>query len=161
MKSLALALLRRVSPIAHARLLGVKVGRGSRLIGVSFSSEPYLVELGDHVSATRTRFETHDGGVWTLRQDFPQLDVVNRIVVGNNVFLGYGCIVLPGVHIGNNVVVGAGSVVTRDIPDNSVAAGVPARVLGSLSDYREKSLQRGHMTKHLSPRQTRKFYEGL
>ena len=49
--------------------------------------------------------------------------------IGKNCWLGAGVIVLPGVTIGDNTVIGAGSVVTKDIPDYSVAAGVPAKVV--------------------------------
>lgn len=51
------------------------------------------------------------------------------VTIGNNVWIGGGAILLPGVHIGNNVVIGAGSVVTRDLPDNVVACGNPCRVI--------------------------------
>jgi maltose O-acetyltransferase len=51
-----------------------------------------------------------------------------KIIIGNNVQIGTGAIVLPGVIIGNNVIIGAGSVVTKEIPDNSIAYGVPAKV---------------------------------
>ncbi|MEE0800574.1 MAG: sugar O-acetyltransferase [Gemmiger sp.] len=51
------------------------------------------------------------------------------ISIGDNVWLGAGCLVMPGVTIGENSVIGAGSVVTRDIPANVVAVGVPCRVL--------------------------------
>ena len=51
------------------------------------------------------------------------------ITVGDNVWFGGGCRILPGVTIGSNVVIGAGSVVTRDIPDNCIAAGNPCRIL--------------------------------
>lgn len=51
------------------------------------------------------------------------------VVIGNDVWLGTRVIVLPGVTIGDGAVVGAGSVVTREIPPNAIAAGVPARVL--------------------------------
>lgn len=51
------------------------------------------------------------------------------VTIGDNVWIGGGVSILPGVTIGNNVVIGAGSVVTRDIPDNTVAAGNPARVI--------------------------------
>ena len=54
------------------------------------------------------------------------------IVLGDNVWLGGGVIVLPGVSIGENTVVGAGSVVTRDLPANTVAVGSPARVVRTL-----------------------------
>lgn len=51
------------------------------------------------------------------------------VVIGNNVWIGGGAIILPGVTIGNNVVIGAGSVVTKDIPDNKIAYGVPCKVI--------------------------------
>lgn len=51
------------------------------------------------------------------------------VTIGNNVWLGGGAIIMPGVTIGDNVVIGAGSVVTRDIPDNFIAYGNPCRVM--------------------------------
>ena len=50
------------------------------------------------------------------------------VIIGDNVWIGGGVIILPGVTIGNNVVIGAGSVVTKDIPDNTIAFGNPCRV---------------------------------
>ena len=55
--------------------------------------------------------------------------------IKKNVWLGAGCIVLPGVTIGENTVIGAGSVVTKDIPANVVAAGTPCRVLREINDH--------------------------
>lgn len=51
------------------------------------------------------------------------------VVIGNDVWIGTRVIIMPGVHIGNHVIIGANSVVTHDIPDYSVAAGSPARVV--------------------------------
>lgn len=51
------------------------------------------------------------------------------VIIGDNVWIGGGVIILPGVTIGNNVVIGAGSVVTKDIPDNKVAFGNPCRII--------------------------------
>jgi maltose O-acetyltransferase len=61
--------------------------------------------------------------------------------IGDRVFIGAGSIVLPGVRIGNNVVIGAGSVVSRDIPDNVVACGNPARITNSVEAWVEKRSQ--------------------
>jgi len=55
------------------------------------------------------------------------------VTIGNNVWIGGNVTILPGVTIGDNCTIGAGSVVTRDIPDNSVAAGNPARVIRRLA----------------------------
>lgn len=60
------------------------------------------------------------------------------ITIGNNVWLGGGVIVTPGVTIGDNTVVGAGSVVTRDLPADVVAAGSPARVLRRIVDEADR-----------------------
>lgn len=56
------------------------------------------------------------------------------IGVGNNVWIGGNVTVLPGITIGNNVTIGAGSVVTRDIPDNTLAVGNPCRVIKSIDE---------------------------
>lgn len=60
------------------------------------------------------------------------------ITIGDNVWMGGNSVVLPGVHIGNNVVIGAGSVVTKDIPDNVVAAGNPCRVIREITEADRK-----------------------
>ena len=123
-------------PVGHARSLGVKVGERCRLISCSFGSEPYLVTIGDHVSATSVSFVTHDGGVWVFRDEWPDADVMGPIVVGSNVFIGAEVMIMPGVTIGDNVVIGARSLVTTDIPSDCVAVGVPAKPLRALSEYR-------------------------
>ncbi len=60
------------------------------------------------------------------------IEYARPITVGNNVWIGGSATILPGVTIGNNVVIGAGSVVTKDVPDNVVVAGNPARVIKHL-----------------------------
>lgn len=57
-----------------------------------------------------------------------------EISIGDNVWVGGNTVILPGVHIGDNVVIGGGSVVTKDIPDNVIAAGNPCRVIREITD---------------------------
>jgi maltose O-acetyltransferase len=59
-------------------------------------------------------------------------EAAEPITIGDNVWLGSGAVVLPGVTIGENAVVGAGAVVTRDLPANVVAVGNPARVVRTI-----------------------------
>ncbi len=54
--------------------------------------------------------------------------------IGNDVWIGGNCTILPGVTIGNNVVIAAGAVVTKDVPDNSVVGGVPAKVIKQIEN---------------------------
>lgn len=61
-----------------------------------------------------------------------------EITIGDNVWLGGNVVVNPGVHIGNNVVIGSGSVVTKDIPDNVIAAGNPCRVIREITEEDRK-----------------------
>ena len=62
------------------------------------------------------------------------VEIAMPITIGNNVWIGAGTTVLAGVTIGDNTVIGAGSVVTKDIPANVVAVGVPCRVLREITE---------------------------
>lgn len=76
--------------------------------------------------------------------------------IGNNVLL------LPGVTVGSKVIIGAGAVVTHDIPDNSVAVGVPAKVIKTADEYFEKiqkeSLHLGHLKGEEKDKALKKYY---
>lgn len=117
---------------------------------VGWGSEPWIITLGDDVHITDgMKFITHDGGTLLFRKYVPDLEITKPITVGNEVYFGNNVIVMPGVNIGNKVIIGAGAVVTKDIPDNSVAVGVPARVIKTADEYFEKlqkeSLHLGHL----------------
>lgn len=58
----------------------------------------------------------------------------HSVTIGNNVWIGAHCVILPGVRIGNNTVIGAGSIVTKDIPENVVAVGNPCRVMRPITE---------------------------
>lgn len=77
-----------------------------------------------------------------MRDDKGRRYLYSPVSIGSDVFIGVNCVILPGVTIGDRVVIGAGSVVTRDIPSGTVAAGSPARVLGTFDDYQAKVFAR-------------------
>lgn len=134
--------------------IGVGMGSHCSVLGaVSFGSEPYLIELGDQVRiASGTQFVTHDGGAHVLRCMglLPNAEVFGKIKIGNNVFIGISTILMPGVSIGDNVVIGAGSIVTKDIPSDCVAAGVPARVIKTIDAYYEGLKDKADFTKDMN-----------
>ena len=60
------------------------------------------------------------------------LGTAKPVTIGNDVWIGGNVTILPGVNIGNNVVVAAGAVVTKDVPDNSLVGGIPAKLIKEL-----------------------------
>lgn len=101
----------------------------------------HLVTIGDNVTISGTTILAHDGST----KKFLGYSKVAPVTIGNNVFIGYGCIVLPGVTIGNNVIVGAGTVIPKDIPDNVVVVrgfNSEYRVLCTFDEYIAKQRQR-------------------
>jgi acetyltransferase-like isoleucine patch superfamily enzyme len=115
-----------------ARDLGVKIGENCRILGrVTFSTEPYLVELGNNVIVTGgTQFITHDGSVLMGRGVEPNVvGHFGRIKIGNNCFIGEDSMFLPNVEIGENCIVAARSLVIDSFPPDSVIMGNPAKVV--------------------------------
>lgn len=142
---------------------GGKIGKGCEIFpNVEFGSEPYLIRIGNNVRITNgVKFVTHDGGVWTLRKMglLKNADVFGTIEIGDNVHLGWNVILMPNVKIGKNCIIGAGAVVTKSIPDNSVAAGVPAKVIETIENYAEKIKVNCDYTKQFSWQEKKQYLE--
>lgn len=103
-------------------------------------TRPQLIQIGDKCKINNdVTLMTHDGASNVFRNlyhDF--LPSSGAIIIGSNVYIGRKTTILKNVTIGDNVIIGYGSLVTKNIPSNSVAAGVPAKVICSLDDYYER-----------------------
>lgn len=99
-----------------------------------FFMDDAKITFGDHVFiGPNCAFYTAQHPIHPVQRN-RKIEQALPISVGNNVWFGGNCVVLPGVNIGSNTVIGAGSIVTKDIPDNVVAVGNPCRVLRSITD---------------------------
>ena len=92
------------------------------------------VIIGDNVMIGPNTTITAVGHPLSPKKRREHLGQASKITIGNDVWIGANVTILPGVTIGNNVVIGAGAVVTKDIPDNSLAVGVPARVIKEIEN---------------------------
>ena len=156
--------LKRRNPVRFWREAGATIGENCEIYpSVSLGSEPYLIKMGNHVRITAgVKFVTHDGGVWVLRElkkELKEVDLFGKIVIGDNVHIGLDSVIMPGVTIGNNVIIGCGAIVTKDIPDNSIAVGVPARVISSIDEYERKNADKFVPTKSMTREYKRKYLQ--
>lgn len=136
-----------MTPEKYLRKQGVKIGEKCSIASKDFGSEPYLIEIGNHVQITSgVKIFTHGGG-WVLRGSIPNFDSFGKVIIGNNVYIGNNAMIMPGVTIEDNVIVGAGSVVTKSIPSGSIVAGNPAKIIGDIDSYREKMIKYNFGTK--------------
>lgn len=116
---------------------GLKLGKNCHIMGecILDPGHCWLIQIGDNVTlAPRVHILAHDA---SCKRSL-NYTAIGKVIIGNNVFIGAGSIVLPNVTIGDNVIVGAGSVVSRSIPNNSVAVGIPAKVICSFDEYIRK-----------------------
>ncbi len=123
----------------YFRAQGARIGPDCRLQVRSLGAEPYLITIGRHVTlSTDVDLVTHDGAAWLFADEDPSVQKFGPIAIGDNCFIGARATVMPGVTIGSNCVVGAASVVTKDVPDNTVVAGCPARHICDLDAFKAK-----------------------
>lgn len=139
----------------YFRTKGVQIGDNCRILIHNFGSEPYLVKIGNNcVIAPGVSFLTHDGSASLFRKEIPDLNVFGKIEIKDNCFIGARAILLYNVTIGPNAIVGAGAVVTKDVPPNTVVAGMPAKVVCSLDEYKQKCVDRWKKLELQGPRST-------
>ncbi|MBD3384815.1 acyltransferase [candidate division KSB1 bacterium] len=126
----------------YFRKQGAQIGDNCSIIPTDLGTEPYLIKIGNRVTiAANVGFMTHDGGAWILRDEIPDAQLLGPIIIEDDCVIGANAVILPNVRIGKRSIVATGSVVISDIPPESIAIGVPARVIGSTHKYRDKVRQ--------------------
>ena len=149
--------------VKYLQRSGAYIGDGCYIHkSVSFGEEACLIHIGKNTRLTGgVKVIAHDGGLWTLRKMglLPDADFFAPVYIGDNVHVGNNAVVMPGVTIGNNCVIGVGAIVTKNIPDNSIAVGIPARVIETIEEYYEKKKNMCVCTKHMSDSEKKQYLE--
>ena len=133
-------LLNREIPTETLKKRGMKVGSGfNRQQGCFLDpTHCFLITIGDDVTMSiRVAVMAHDAST----KKTLGYTKIGQVHIGNHVFIGANATILPGVTIGDYSVIGAGSVVTHDVPERTVVAGVPAKVIYDMDTYVEKCRQ--------------------
>lgn len=118
-------------------------GEGCYISDDSIFTDPHFTVFGNNVSIAGAWVSGHDASVSLLNLVYDKkLDAVGPVIFKDNVFIGRGVCILPGVTIGPNALVGAGAVISKDVPPNSVVAGNPARVVRTLDEHLEHMQRR-------------------
>lgn len=96
------------------------------------------VRIGDYCMIGPNTLITTVGHPLSPAKRRRHMGIAEPVIIGDDVWIGGNVTILPGVSIGNNVVVAAGAVVTKDVPDNCVVGGVPARIIKTIEDDVER-----------------------
>lgn len=148
------------SPIKYARHIGVTIGENNFIGKDHWSSEPYLITVGNNCQLTDCKIFTHGGGN-CVRSIHPDFDLFGRVTIGDWVYIGTHSLIMPGVTIGNNVLVAAGSVVTKSIPADMVVGGNPAKIICTVKEYYERNKHWDLHTKGLAASDKKKVLQSL
>lgn len=159
----------KINPVECSRLMGVTLGSNCKIYGNSpnmWGTEPFLITIGNNVYITDDcKFVNHDGGTLILRRKTPNLEITKPISIGNNVYLGIETIIMPGVNIGNDVIVGARSIVTKNIENDSVVVGIPAKKIKTVTQYHKelkiKSLKIGHLDRDSKEKELKRIFKKI
>jgi sugar O-acyltransferase (sialic acid O-acetyltransferase NeuD family) len=121
-----------VSKFARIGSFGTNVGRGSNIMpGTIITND---VNIGDGALINLNCTIGHDCAIGNFVELSPGVHISGNCILDDYVNIGTNATVLPGIRIGKNVVIGANAVVTKDIPDNSLAVGIPAKVVKILDE---------------------------
>lgn len=119
-----------ISPLARIGHFGNMIGKGSNIMTNTVITND--VSIGKGVLINLSCTIGHDSIIEDFVEICPDVNISGNCFIGGFSFIGTNSTILPNVKIGKNVIIGAGSVVTKDIPDNSLALGIPAKVIKEL-----------------------------
>lgn len=115
------------------------IGENCSILPSTNITDPAFVRIGNNVHFSNCAIIGHDGAAGMLSFAYGiRLDSVGKIDIRDNVFIGYGAVVLPNVSIGPNAIVAAGAVVLTDVAPGDIVGGIPARPIGKVADLVEK-----------------------
>ena len=122
--------------IENYRKKGAVIGENVRAFSAITAAEPYLLTIGDNVTISHgVVFLTHDNSVIKCK-DHIGTDIVGRVTIGKDCFIGCNTVFLPGTELAEGIIVGAGSIVTKSFTEpGTVIAGNPARKIGRSEDF--------------------------
>lgn len=116
-----------VSAFSEIGNYGISIAEGVTILsGVKISND---VSIGKGTMIYYNSIITHDVQIGDFVEISPGVTLLGRVIIKKNVQIGAGSIILPNIIIGENAIIGAGAVVTKDIPDNCIAVGVPAKTI--------------------------------
>ena len=120
------------------RRRGIIIGEDCKIYTFISAVEASLISIGDRTTvSSNVQFCTHDNAICKAIPG--TTDLMGRITIGNDCFLGMNSILLCGVTLGDRCIVGAGAVVTKSYPAGSVIAGNPAKRICGIEEYAEKN----------------------
>ena len=127
----------QLSNLSELRRRGASIGENVDILDncIIDPDHCFHIKIGNNVTfAPNVHVLAHDAST----KKFIGYTKVKNTTIGNNVFVGAGSLILPGVKVGDNVIIAAGSVVIKDVPDNTVFGGNPAIQISTTSTYLEK-----------------------
>lgn len=141
----------------YAKFLGVRMGENCAIFTKHFSTEPYLIEIGNDVAITEGVYLHTHGGARVAWGKYPKFDTFGKITIKDGAYIGSGSHIMPGVTIGEGALVAAGSIVTKSVPGYTVVAGNPARIICTVDDYITKNLPFNTDTRNMPWDEKKKF----
>lgn len=139
------------------RKQGMNIGNNVHIYSDIFSKEPYMISIDDNTTISgNVTLVTHDN---SISKYLPQYtDIFGKISIGKNCFIGMGSMILAGVSIADNTIVAAGSVVTKSvIEEGTIVGGAPAKLIGKISELKEKNQKYGINIQGMSLGEKKRF----